>query len=124
MHGARHAAGELGHTLMIEEGPARKGGIFGCQEATAGAAGIETKIRKAIADGGGSEVMALAHGNPANVSGWMILNAAKAGDKACAAIVEQATHNLGLWPRQHGQSLQSRLLIRRFNSRDRVCSTR
>jgi N-acetylglucosamine repressor len=96
MHGARHAAGELGHTHMIEEGPPCKCGSFGCLEAIAGAAAIQTRIRKAIADGGGSEVLALAGGNPANVSGWMVLSAAKAGDKACAAIVEQAANYLGL----------------------------
>jgi N-acetylglucosamine repressor len=96
MHGAKHAAGELGHTHMIEEGPACKCGSFGCLEAIAGAAAIEARIRKAIADGSGSEVLALADGNPANVSGWMVLSAAKTGDKACAAIVEQATNYLGL----------------------------
>jgi len=96
MHGATHAAGELGHTHMIEEGPACKCGSFGCLEAIAGAAAIQTRIRKAIADGGGSQVLSLAGGNPANVSGWMILSAAKSGDKACAAIVEQATNYLGL----------------------------
>jgi len=96
MHGARHAAGELGHTHMIEEGPACKCGSFGCLEAIAGAAAIEARIRKAIADGGGSEVLTLADGNPANVSGWMVLSAAKTGDKACAAIVEQAANYLGL----------------------------
>src|SRR5206468_5216725 len=79
LHGAGHAAGELGHTHMIEEGPACKCGSFGCLEALAGAAAIQAKIQKAIADGGGSEVLALAGGNPANVSGWMILSAAKEG---------------------------------------------
>jgi glucokinase len=96
IHGAGYAAGELGHTHMIEEGPACRCGSFGCLEAIAGAAAIETRIRKAIADGGGSEVIALAGGNPADVSGWMVLSAAKAGDKACTAIVEQATNYLGL----------------------------
>src|SRR5438132_5607870 len=96
LHGAGYAAGELGHTHMTEEGPPCKCGSFGCLEAIAGAAAIQTRIQKAIADGGGSEVLALAGGNPANVSGWMILSAAKAGDKACAAIVEQAANYLGL----------------------------
>lgn len=96
MHGATHAAGELGHTHMIEEGPACRCGSFGCLEAIAGAAAIQTRIRKAIADGGGSQVLALAGGDLENVSGWMILSTAKAGDKACAAIVEQAANYLGL----------------------------
>jgi len=51
LHGAGHAAGELGHTHMIEEGPACTCGSFGCLEALAGAAAIEGKIRKAVAEG-------------------------------------------------------------------------
>ncbi|PYT76107.1 MAG: hypothetical protein DMG40_26905 [Acidobacteria bacterium] len=107
MHGATHAAGELGHTHMIEEGPACKCGSFCCLQAIAGAAAIQTRIRKAIADGGGSELLALAGGDPPNVSGWMILSAAKVGDKACAAIVEQASKSFGVRPSQSGESLQS-----------------
>jgi predicted NBD/HSP70 family sugar kinase len=96
LHGAGHAAGELGHTHMIEEGPACKCGSFGCLEALAGAAAIEGKIRRAIAEGSGSEVIALAGGDPAAVSGWMVLKASDMGDKTCSAIVEQAAKYLGL----------------------------
>jgi glucokinase len=96
LHGAGHAAGELGHTHMTEEGPACKCGSFGCLEALAGAAAIESRIRKAIAEGSGSEVIALAGGNPAAVTGWMVLKASEMGDKTCSAIVEQAAKYLGL----------------------------
>jgi len=96
LHGAGHAAGELGHTHMIEEGPACKCGSFGCLEAIAGAAAIEGKIRRAIAEGSGSEVIALAGGDPAAVSGWMVLQASAMGDKTCSAIVEQTAKYLGL----------------------------
>ena len=96
IHGAEFAAGELGHTHMIEEGPACKCGSFGCLEAIAGAAAIEARIRKAIAEGGGSEVLTMAGGKPERVTGWMVLSAAKMGDKASAAIVEQAANYLGL----------------------------
>src|SRR5207245_882349 len=90
MHGARHAAGELGHTHMIEEGPACKCGSFGCLEAIAGAAAIQTRIRKAIADGGGSEVLALAGGNPANIYGWQRLSATKSSGTAERVIGRRA----------------------------------
>ena len=96
LHGAGHAAGELGHTHMTEEGPACKCGSFGCLEALAGAAAIEGRIRKAITEGSGSEVIALAGGNPAAVTGWMVLKASEMGDKTCSAIVEQAAKYLGL----------------------------
>ncbi len=96
LHGAGYAAGELGHTHMTEEGPACKCGSFGCLEALAGAAAIESRIRKAIAEGSGSEVITLAGGNPAAVSGWMVLKASEMGDKTCTAIVEHAAKYLGL----------------------------
>ncbi len=96
LHGAGYAAGELGHTHMTEEGPACKCGSFGCLEALAGAAAIESRIRKAIAEGSGSEVIRLAGGEPAAVSGWMVLKAAEMGDKTCSAIVDQAAKYLGL----------------------------
>src|SRR5438046_5195031 len=96
LHGAGYAAGELGHTHMTEEGPACRCGSFGCLEALAGAAAIEARIRKAIAEGSGSEVIRLAGGEPAAVSGWMVLKAAEMGDKTCSAIVDQAAKYLGL----------------------------
>jgi len=96
LHGARYAAGELGHTHMTEEGPACKCGSFGCLESLAGAAAIEARIRKAIAEGSGSDVISLAGGDPDAVSGWMVLKAAEKGDKTCSAIVEQAANYLGL----------------------------
>ncbi len=96
LHGAGYAAGELGHTHVTEEGPPCKCGSFGCLETLAGAAAIEARIRKAIAEGSGSEVVSLAGGDPGAVSGWMVLRAAEMGDKTCSAIVEQAANYLGL----------------------------
>ncbi len=96
IHGAGYAAGELGHTHITEEGPPCKCGSFGCLETLAGAAAIETRIRKAIAEGSGSDVISLAGGDPAAVTGWMVLRAAEMGDKTCSAIVEQAANYLGL----------------------------
>ncbi len=96
IHGAGYAAGELGHTHMTEEGPPCKCGSFGCLEALAGAAAIESRIRKAIAEGSGSDVLSLAGGDPDAVSGWTVLRAAEMGDKTCSAIVEQAAKYLGL----------------------------
>jgi len=96
IHGAGYAAGELGHTHVTEEGPPCKCGSFGCLEALAGAAAIESRMRKAIAEGSGSEVVSLAGGDPGAVSGWIVLKGAQMGDKTCSAIVEQAANYLGL----------------------------
>lgn len=96
VHGAGYAAGEFGHTHMIEEGPACKCGSFGCLEAIAGAAALEAKIRKAVAEGSTSAALGRANGDPARISGWTVLEAARQGDKTCMAIVEQLGNYLGL----------------------------
>lgn len=94
--GHRCAVGEFGHTHMVEDGPACKCGSFGCLEALAGAVALESRIRKAVTDGGTSQAVALAGGNADQISAWTVLKAAKLGDKTCSAIVEQAGNYLGL----------------------------
>ncbi len=95
-YGSEYAAGEFGHTHMIEDGPACKCGSFGCLEAIAGAAALESRIRRALAEGSTSEALALAGGDPLKVSGWTVLEAACRGDKTCSLIVEEAGNCLGL----------------------------
>jgi predicted NBD/HSP70 family sugar kinase len=95
-YGSESAAGEFGHTHMFEGGPACKCGSFGCLEAITGAAALESRIRRALAEGSTSEVLALAGGDPLKVSGWTVLEAASRGDKTCSLIVEEAGNSLGL----------------------------
>ncbi len=95
-YGAGYVAGEFGHTHMVEDGPACKCGSFGCLEAIAGASALESRLRKAIAEGGISSALALAGGDPDNITGWTVLQAAGHGDKICAEIVEQAANYLGI----------------------------
>jgi predicted NBD/HSP70 family sugar kinase len=96
VHGAGFAAGEFGHTHMTGDGPACKCGSFGCLETVAGAAALQTRMRKAIAEGGASEALALANGDPQHITGWMVLEAAHKGDKTSVALVEQMGTYLGL----------------------------
>jgi glucokinase len=95
-YGAGYAAGEFGHTHMLEDGPACKCGSFGCLEAIAGASALQARVRKAIAEGGISAANTLAEGDPNQITGWTALQAAGQGDKICAAIVEQAGNYLGV----------------------------
>ncbi|MFB3924353.1 MAG: ROK family protein [Terriglobia bacterium] len=95
-YGSESAAGEFGHTHMVEDGPACKCGSFGCLEAIAGAAALGSRIRKALAEGSTSEALVLAGGDPLKVTGWTVLEAAGRGDKSCSLIVEEAGRTLGL----------------------------
>jgi len=96
LHGACSFAGEFGHTLMIEGGPACRCGSFGCLEAIAGAAALESRIRKAVREGSTSQAMELAGGDADQITGWMVLEAAHNGDKTSLALVEQIATYLAL----------------------------
>lgn len=96
IHGSGFAAGEFGHTHIMGEGPACRCGSFGCLEALAGAAALESRIRRAISEGSSSEVLALAGGDPNAITGWMVFESARNGDKTCLALVEQIGNHLGL----------------------------
>jgi predicted NBD/HSP70 family sugar kinase len=96
LHGSGSAAGELGHTHVMPDGPACKCGSFGCLEAIAGAAALESKVRRAIAEGSSSAALAMAGGDITRITGWTVLEAARMDDKTCTAIVEQAANYLGL----------------------------
>ncbi len=96
LHGSGFAAGEFGHTHMTEGGPACRCGSFGCLEALAGAGALAARMRKAVAEGSGSEVVARAGGDPEKITGWMILEAARDGDKTSALLLEHVEMFLGL----------------------------
>src|SRR5271157_1506037 len=84
-YGARYAAGEFGHTHITEGGPACKCGSFGCLEAIAGAAALQLRVRKAIAEGGTSSALTLAEGDPDKITGRTVLNGAGQRDKPSTA---------------------------------------
>ena len=96
VRGHRFAAGEFGHTHIIDDGPACKCGSFGCLEAIAGASALEARIRRAVREGSMSRALALSDGNPDRITGWMVLAAAREGDKASSALVEQIGNYLGI----------------------------
>jgi glucokinase-like ROK family protein len=90
------SAGEFGHTHIVQDGPACNCGSFGCLEALIGANAVESKVRKAISEGGRSSVTASAEGDEGKITIWKILTAAAQGDKICLAIAEQIQNYLGL----------------------------
>jgi len=96
VYGSGFAAGEFGHTHILVGGPACKCGSFGCLEATAGAAALEGKFRKAVAEGGSSHALELVDGDESKITGWTVMKAAQLGDKTCTALVEQVGNYLGL----------------------------
>jgi predicted NBD/HSP70 family sugar kinase len=96
LYGQHSAAGEFGHTHIIEDGPACNCGSFGCLEAIAGLRAVEARVRRALADGGHTELVEMAGGDPSRITGWMVFDAASRGDKISINIVAEVGRYLGL----------------------------
>ncbi|MFN0171119.1 MAG: ROK family protein [Bryobacteraceae bacterium] len=90
------AGGEFGHTRVVEEGPACNCGSFGCLEAIAGMRAVEARVRRAIGDGGFTDVLEMAGGDVTRITGWMVFEAAGRGDKISSNIVAEVGRHLGL----------------------------
>lgn len=96
LYGQHCGVGEVGHTRVSEDGPACKCGSIGCLEAIAGTSAIEARMRRSLTEGAVSQVLALADGDPAKITAWMVLKAAAAGDKMCGNIVSELAQNIGV----------------------------
>jgi glucokinase-like ROK family protein len=96
LRGHSYSGGELGHTHVVEDGPACKCGSFGCLEAIASVTALEGRMRRALAQGGFSRCLELVGGEESKISGWTVLQGARSGDKLCIAIVEDLGRHLGL----------------------------
>jgi len=96
LYGQESGAGEFGHTLLVENGPACNCGSFGCLEAIAGLRAVEARVRRAIEEGGQTEVLERAGGDPTRITGWMVFEAASHGDKISSHVVAEVARCLAL----------------------------
>jgi predicted NBD/HSP70 family sugar kinase len=96
LYGHNCGVGELGHMHISNNGPACQCGSIGCLEAVAGTAAVEARIRQALGEGAGSQVVARVGGDPAKITAWDVFAAADAGDKMCVNIVTELGDNLGI----------------------------
>ena len=96
LYGHNSGAGEFGHMHVVENDTACNCGSFGCLEAIAGLRAVETRVRRAIADGGKTEVLDMAGGEADRINGWMVFEAASRGDKIAGNTVAGVGRYLGL----------------------------
>ena len=96
LYGHNCGVGEVGHTNMVRSGPTCKCGSNGCLEAVAGASAVENRTRKALSEGVSSQLLAMAQQDPARITVWLVLEAARAGDKMCGNIVAEIAEEIGI----------------------------
>jgi glucokinase len=93
--GARHAAAEVGHMIVLADGPVCGCGKRGCLEAVASRTAIERDIHLGIAAGRESLVPDLLKGS-GRLSSGVLAEALRRGDSLVAEVVGRAQWYLGL----------------------------
>ena len=93
-HGATGAAGEVGHLILDENGPACTCGNRGCVEAFATGPAIAREATEAVHAGRSPLLAELAGGD--QMTAELVHQAAQQGDEAAREVIERAGHYLGL----------------------------
>ena len=95
--GHHGVAGEVGHMVVRPDGPVCTCGNHGCLESLASGLSIARRAREALAEGiAGEQLLALAGGDPQQITAEAVFRAARAGDAAAAQVVAGAAEDLGL----------------------------
>lgn len=89
LRGAHGFAGELGHMVVDPNGPPCPCGRRGCWERYGSGSGLGRLAREAADAGSASQIVRLAGGDPAQVKGEHVTQAASAGDAEAAAVLDQ-----------------------------------
>lgn len=94
--GAHEGAGEIGHTIVVENGPRCRCGSDGCLETMASAVAIARRARERVAAGESSLIHDLVEGDLEKVIATTVIEAADAGDKLARETLAEAGRYLGL----------------------------
>ena len=94
--GAHHAAAEVGHMIVLADGPVCGCGKRGCLEALASRKAIERDIRLGIAAGRESIIPSLVQSDSARLTSGLLHKAFRRGDPLVTEVIERAQWYLGL----------------------------
>lgn len=94
--GFRHAAAEVGHMIVMADGPVCGCGKRGCLEALASRTAIERDIRLGIAAGRESIIPQLTKGKGGRLTSGLLAKALRKGDPLVTEVMERAQWYLGL----------------------------
>ena len=94
-HGANDSAGEVGHQILLPDGPLCGCGQYGCLEALCSGPAIARRAQEAIIDQPHTKILALADGQIDRVRSEHVLQAARDGDALAIALVEETAYYMG-----------------------------
>jgi len=94
--GYRHAAAEIGHMILLADGPVCGCGKRGCAEALASRTAIERDIWLGINVGRNSLIPKLTGGDPEQLTSGVLAQAMREGDPLVSEVMTRAQWYLGL----------------------------
>jgi N-acetylglucosamine repressor len=94
--GTNHMFGEIGHTLMVPDGPVCGCGKKGCLEAVASGTAILNQVRAALREKHKSSVTEAVHSSSTPEALRAVFDAAERGDRLAQDVVRRAGTYLGL----------------------------
>ena len=94
-HGANDSAGEVGHQILLPDGPLCGCGQYGCLEALCSGPAIARRAQEAITDQPHTKILAHADGQIDAVRSEHVLQAARDGDALAIALVEETAYYMG-----------------------------
>ncbi len=96
-HGRTGSAAEGGHVTIDYHGPLCGCGKRGCIEALCSGPAIALRARGMLAANGGSKILELAGGDPAQVRAEYVGQAWREGDALARRVLEETAHLLAIW---------------------------
>ena len=94
-HGANDSAGEVGHQILLPDGPLCGCGKRGCLEALCSGPAIARRAKEAIQKESHTAILALADGSIEAVKSEHVLNAARQGDALALKLVDETAYYMG-----------------------------
>ena len=94
--GFEEAAGEIGHTTVLPEGPKCKCGNRGCLETLAAGPSLVSRALNRVNEHLNSSLANTLNKNEGNITADMVIEAAKRGDSLACEIVQETGHYLGI----------------------------
>jgi glucokinase len=94
-HGANDSAGEVGHQILLPDGPLCGCGKRGCLEALCSGPAIARRAKEAIQKESHTAILGLADGCIEAVKSEHVLNAARQGDALALKLVDETAYYMG-----------------------------
>ena len=94
-HGANDSAGEVGHQILLPDGPLCGCGKRGCLEALCSGPAIARRAKDAIQTESDTEILELVNGDIEAVKSEHVLEAAKKGDALALRLIDETAYYMG-----------------------------